>query len=452
MLVRNIIFARFLSNDNFATALTFGVVLSLFEYTTNFGHENFMQRSSAGDHPRFQATMHSVMVCRGVLVAALLILIAEHIPTLLNLKNINFNYAFLAIIPLINSFAHLDHQRFHRAQNYSLTAKIGLLADISSIFVAFVCVLIWDSYWGFYISFVFRHSITTLLSHVWAERTYSLAFEKTHAVELLAFGAPLLLVGLLKYVALEADKAVVAHFEGLKVFAVYVLTLMVVVNATNIVNVALSKIFIRRLSTSINFTDQTARSNGIINSFLIWPLIIILCMNGEDLIQLIFSHQYSPYPFLITWVCAVVGLRSMNNWLNQIVIAKAPTHLILVASLVRAAVVIVGIYLLYPISSAISVIQAFLVAELAYFICLTLLIQKRLSIVSSSLLMLSIYGLNITILFIAYTLSHDGSFWLRLGITLMYFWAFYTAFLYCSQTCRTQTMDMVKLIAKLVKT
>jgi len=319
MLFRNIIFARLLDPKDYAIALTFGVVLSLFEYISNFGHENLMQRSKAGHLPGFQATMQSIMVIRGLLVASAIILLAPLIPQLLNLNGVDFNFALLAIVPLLNGFAHLDHQRLHRRQIYAVSSKISLTADASSVIVALICVSIWESYWAFYISFVFRHSVSTLLSHIWAKRRYSLSLEMEHIRSLMNFGIPLIAVGVLKYIGTEFDKGLVANLTGQDIFTIYILTLMLVINGTNIVNVALSKIFIRRISTAKESLASVARSNGIIYGYLLLPLIFSLCLFGDDLIPIIFGQKYAGFPFLIFAVCALAGFRSLNCWLNRLI-------------------------------------------------------------------------------------------------------------------------------------
>ena len=103
MALRNVIFARLLSPHDFAIALTFGVVLSLFEYISNFGYENLMQRSKNGDDSIFQSTMHSVMICRGIAIAIILFFFAPYIPSLLNIPDVPFNYQLLAAV----SYTHL---------------------------------------------------------------------------------------------------------------------------------------------------------------------------------------------------------------------------------------------------------------------------------------------------------------------------------------------------------
>lgn len=444
MMLRNIIFARFLSPTDFAITLTFGLVLTLFEYISNFGHENFMQRSDAGNSLRFQATMHSMMIARGILVCGCIVLIAPYIPSLLNIEIIEFNYALLAIVPLINSFAHLDHQRLHRRQIYIVTAKIGLRADVSSIIVALICVLLWESYWAFYISFVFRHSFSTVLSHVYARRAYSLAFEHQHVKALLLFGLPLLFVGLLKYVGIEFDKAIVARLTGLDAFSTYVLTLMLLVNGTNIVTLALSKIFIRRVAKdSGGSIANTVSRNGTIHCFLVFPILAMLSGLGEDIIQLIFGQQYTPISFLIVAAASIVGMRSINQWLNQTVIGSAPTKLLLIADLIRVAIALIGVWLIYENGNTIKVIGVFWVSELAYFLALSLLLNKRFSIIATSTKILAIYAVCTAGFFIVYANTFDSGLVVKTLWSTLYAALIAGHFIVISKTCRQQMIAIV---------
>ena len=450
MLLRNIIFARFLSPGDFAVTLTFGLVLSLFEYISNFGHENFMQRSNAGNTRLFQATMHSMMVARGLLISIIIIWVAPFIPILLSIEGIDFNYALLAIVPFINGFAHLDHHRLHRRQIYAVTAKIGLIADIASIFVALTCVLLWESYWAFYISFVFRHSASTTLSHIYAHRKYSLAFDHQYIKSLLIFGLPLLLVGLLKYIGIEFDKIIVTRIAGLEIFAVYVLTLMLLVNGTNIVTLALSKIFIRRISLAKSSISKTVDSNGLIHCFLVFPLLILLCGLGEDIILIIFGPQYLSIPFLIVAVGAVVGIRSINQWLNQAVIASSPTRLMLTADLIRVCIALCGVWIVYENNSAIQIAWVFWASEISYFFALSSLLHKRFPILKSSLRMISIYSACLMGIFILYNNTVEMSLLIKIIWSCIFCLFIASLFMLFSKVCRHQVvMTTISIKSKL---
>ncbi len=451
MLIRNIIFARFLSASDFAVTLTFGLVLSLFEYISNFGHENFLQRSQEGGLSRLQATMHSTMIVRGVLVSIGMILIAPFVPIFLDIKDVDFNYAWLAIVPFLNGFAHLDHQRLHRQHNYMITARITLIADVSSILVALTCILIWENYWAFYVSFVFRHSVSTALSHLFAQRKYSLALDRQHFTSLIKFGAPLLVVGLLKFISIEFDKAIVARSTGLEIFAVYVLTLMLLVNGTNIITLALSKIFIRRISTSGKDLTKVIIDNGLIHCFFLLPLLALLCGIGENLIQLIFGNQYITVPFLIIIVGAVVGIRSINQWLNQTVIARMPTKLMLMADLFRVFIALFGVWLVYSNGDVITIAIAFWVSELCYFFCLSLLLNKLTPILSTSFRLLSIYAATMACIYLQYAYSFESNIMIKSAFSSLMFIFIAGSFLLFSATCQNQALVFVRLVSSRLK-
>jgi O-antigen/teichoic acid export membrane protein len=453
MLFRNIIFARLLSPYDFSIALTFGVVLSLFEYMTSFGHEMFMQRSEHGNSEQFQATMQSVMVLRGIAIATLIIVLAPSIAGFLKVPSGVFNYALLAAVPLINGFTHLDPQRLHRQNNFIVTAKIGITADFASIVIALACALIWSSYWAFYISFVFRHSISTVLSHFWASRPYRLGLNKAYLLELWHFGLPLIAVGVFKYFGTEIDKALIASYSGLAQFTLYFLTMMVTANIANIIAVGLSKIFIRRISTATKHElSHKSYGNGVITLYLALPLLLTITLFGELIIRLIFGSQYPPIPYLIPVVVTLVAIRQLSHWLNQIVVGGGETKLILYADIVRIIVLAVGLFVVVNSSNDVRFFTlAFILCELVYVVYLSRLLSKSINEISKiSLILLSITITSTGIFYALYWLTFDTDsfrktvYYLASMIVLL---GFFNAL---SSLCRDQTLKLLRGVQKLL--
>ena len=385
MLIRNILFARLLSPHDFAIALTFGITLSLLEYISTLGHELFMQRAEQGDEERFQATMQSFTVLRGIVIASILIVISPLIPDFFKLPEETFNYALLAIVPLINGFIHLDPQRAHRNNNFYTTAKIGITADISSIMMAMLCLLVWENYWAFYFSFIFRHSISTVLSHYFAERPYQLACDKAYLHELCRFGIPLLFIGIIKYCGTEIDKVLITRYYGLEMLTLYFITIMITSNTTNIVSIGLSKIFIRRISTAkTDALRHTVYGNGIIIFYLITPILLGITLFGEEIILLVFGNQYSPIPYLFPAIVTLMLFRQLCGWLNQIVVGTATTTWMLYANIVRAMVLVVVLTVIIEHQDIRLFSLGFVLGEIAYFVFLSLLIAGRITQLSGT--------------------------------------------------------------------
>jgi len=440
MLLRNILFARLLSPEDFGLAMTFGVVLLLFEYISNFGHENLMQRSPNGNRLAFQATVHSTLILRGCIVSILILLLSPSISSFLNISSNVFNYSILAIVPIINAFVHTDHQRLHRVHNYVATAKVSILADILSIGVALICVYIWNNYWAFYISFVFRHSVGTLFSHIWSVRPYLLRLKKVYLVELWQFGLPLIFVGVLKYFGGESDKALITRYFGLDIFSSYFLALMVVVGVTNFVSIGFSKIFIRRISVHTENIKQVQSSyeNAQVLLFLILPLLALLMLIGEEVISLVFGTTYQVTYFLQPIICLLVLMRIINNWANQVTIASESTKLLLVSDVFKLTGLVCAFYVA-QFSDVRLLCLAYCLGEFVYFFVLVRqLNREKEGFIFIALRILSIVIVTWISIAAIYIYTDSLGFYIKSISLLVVVMALLTLFYFKSSVCKKQ--------------
>lgn len=371
--LRNVIFARLLSPEDFGLAMTFGLVLLLLEYMSNFGHESLLLRSRYGNAHGFQSTMHSSLIMRGLLIAAVIIVLAPYISDFFKLPRDVFNYAWLALVPLIRGFTHLDSVRVQRDHDFLPNAKIVFWADGLSILMALILAYSLPSYWAFYFSFVFRHCIGTVFSHLVAKRAYRLSLYKKYLTELLSFGLPLVAVGMIKYLGGETDKALIAREVGLELFTSYLLTLMLISNGFNLVSNAFAKIFIRRISKEKTKKEQRRayESNGVITIYLLMPISLLMCVFAESIVTVIFGASYHPVQFLIPLICCLTLFRSLNHWLNQIVVATCDTRLLIASDLVRLTGLLIAIFLSDYYSDVRIFCAAFCLGELICFLFLS---------------------------------------------------------------------------------
>ncbi len=447
MLLRNVIFAHFLMPKEFAIAMTFGVVLMLFEFAGNFGHEILMQRATYGGRRAFQASIHAYLIIRGILVASLVILFSPLISQFLKIPSDVFNYAALAIVPFINGFYHTDHQRLHRDHNYSHTARISILADVLSIIIAFICAYSLNGYWAFYISFVFRHSMATWLSHTWSIRPYLVKFNKAYTKDLWVFGLPFVLIGVLKYFGSESDKSIITRYIGLEAFSAYLLTMTIITGLTNFVAVGFSKIFMRRVSVQNDPTTQVkvAFENGIILVYLVVPVFIFMSAVGENVLNILFGKVYLQIDYLLPIACSLISIRIVNLWLSQTGAAADRTTKLLFADVFKLIGLCIAFYLAIDDQGILLIVAAFIIGELCYLIVLSyLLTQKLPSIWQKSLYILSLSLMGNLIGVVLYFSVHslDSSVKLLVGvITLL---VTFSAFYLFSSVCRQQTNIFVQ--------
>ncbi len=451
-LIRNIIFARLLSPEDFGIAMTFGVVLLFFEYATNLGHDNLILRSDKGNYRSFQATLHSTMLIRGLLLTCVLLIVSPYIGLYFKVPIETFDFCYLAIVPLINSFSHLDARRLQRHQDFSLSTKIVLTADIASIIIALTMAVLLNSYWAFYFSFIFRHSFGTVLSHVWAKRPYSLAWEKKYINQLLAFGLPLLAVGIMRFLNTEADKAIIARHSGLQVFTVYALTLMLVSNSSNLVRHSFSQIFIRKISSTKTVAAQTTayESAGLLTLFLVLPILLVFGLMGEEILFLVFGSKHLAISYLFPAACSLILFRILNSWLTQITIAKDSTKILVTADIFKLFGLLLASLLSIKYSNVIIFCIAFTIGEAIQFVTLTFYLSKSRTgfiLLTTKILIGCLFYL--LLLFSLYEILHTKPSWVKALITLTGIIINTFVFIQYSKICKNISFRLIEYAYKL---
>lgn len=450
--IRNIIFARLLSPEDFGIAMTFGVVLLFVEYASNFGHENLMLRSEHGNRRSFQSTVHTTLIARGLLISAIIIFAAPYISQFFRLPDDLFDYAMLALVPFIRGFTHTDSTRVQRTHNHKPNFIINVTADASSIVFAMICASVIESYWAFYVSFVFRHCFGTLLSHLLAVRPYRLEINHKYALELLSFGVPLILLGISKYLGNEADKALIARSSGLEIFTSYLITMMFISNGATLVTNSFGRIFVRRISAgiSVEAQQQAYRSNGVIALYLLLPISLMMCIFSESIITLVFGIAYHPVQYMIPIACFLTLIRAQNQWLNQIVVALFPTKILVVADITKLIGLATAVTLTHYTSDIRVLCLAFCMGELVYFFFLTAHLSGKHSHFwrfSLWLLTLSIAGMGIISLI--YAVLEVQPLWQKIVSALVTLLVLTFLFNHYSNTCKENTQKLIELISNL---
>lgn len=453
MLARNVIFARLLSPENFSVALTFGLVLTMTEQIGIISHELYMQRAKDGNGARFQSTIQTINLIRGLVLSLCLLVAAPLLNSFFRVSSDVFNYAYLALIPLINGFRHLDPQRIHRQNDFTKSARIGITADISSIAIALISALIWKSHWAFFLSFVFRHTISTFLSHLWATRPYRLGVDKKILVRLLMYSFPLMIFGLLKYFGTELDKILLARYSGLAAFTLYFMSLMITANAANIITLGLNKIFVRRISDS-NKSDlpYVASSNGIMILYLSLPLLLSIVFFGETIIYVVFGSQYPPIYHLMPAVVSLVAVRQLSHWLNQLVVGAFETKLVLYAEVTRMIALVALLPSIVSQNQVILFVLTFVACEWIFVLFLSFKLSKHIRGINLITVKFSaIVFCSLVFFWSAYELLNDGDLIVRILIYIPTLLLSLLAFYFSSNTCKTQTHNLISWLRASLK-
>jgi O-antigen/teichoic acid export membrane protein len=215
------VLARVLGPEQLGLAATLTLTSSFFELATDTGGDRFLIQAHDGDQPSVQGLVQLAQVGRGVLIAALLVVFAWPISLLYRVPELFGPLAALALPQLIAGFVHLDMRRAQRQLDFRTEGWALLASETASLITTIAVALATHSFTAILYGLIVRAAMAVAVSHLRRERRYTIRFERAHLEELARFSAPLMLTGLLVFMAQQSDRAIIGAMLGVKDLGLY---------------------------------------------------------------------------------------------------------------------------------------------------------------------------------------------------------------------------------------
>jgi len=209
-LLRNMVLARILTPADFGVSAAFAMVISLLEFSSMMGISRFVIRDPEGGDPDFINTAHSVNLLSSGLSALLILVGSVPIAHLLNISAIQSSINYLAIIPLLRGFEHLDVRRFERDLRFGPSIWSESIPQALTTLLAWPLALWYKDYRTMVALLIIKSLASTICSHGFAERPYGLKCHRDYGIRMLRFGWPLVVNGLLMFAVMQGDQFLVA--------------------------------------------------------------------------------------------------------------------------------------------------------------------------------------------------------------------------------------------------
>lgn len=344
--LRNVIIARMIGQEDFGIAVTFAMTISLLEMVSNLSTENFLIQSKDGDVPECQSTAHTIELLRGLLLAGAMVVGAIPVADLFGASEKVWVYQLLAIIPLVSGLRHLDMIRLQRKMKYGQFVAAECTANVITAVAAWpLCLLIHDYRVMAYL-LITKAVIVMAMSHVLAERRYTLALRGSYLGEAWRFGWPLLLNGLLVFVTFQGDRFIIGtgdRFFGqshytLADLAIYSVVFSTAMAPSLIIAGIASRVFLPALShareVSADFRRQhmlCAQLLGICGVVMGVPLIVW----SEPLLRMLYGDTYAVGGALLAWLAASQAMRVLRVGPTLVALARSDSRSVLIGNIAR---------------------------------------------------------------------------------------------------------------------
>lgn len=339
-LLRNFIVARLIVPSSFGVAVTFTTTISLLNLISDIGMDKFIVQDRDGDDPRVQASLHTLIVARGIVTALLLFVCAQPIADLFGVPDQVGAYRWLALVPLIAGFAHLDPIRAYRQLNFAPESIATLATQFLSVGVALVLVITMRDFRPILWGLVAQSAGYVVISHLLARRRYELAYSKEYAARLATFAWPLTINGLVLFAAGQGDRVAIGSTLGVHALAIY--------GAPMLISAAISMILIKVLGSLMLSILAAARDDhASFDRFYHHTGAVIglsaLCVSvpfmfvGPEIIGLLYGKAYVGPPDLFVFIGVSLGLYVMGYWATIAALALGDSKNVMIVSIARFA-------------------------------------------------------------------------------------------------------------------
>ena len=314
---RNVIIGRIVSIPDMGIAATIALALQIVESASEMNVNQLIIQSKEGDDPRLQSNAHTFMVLRGLITALILVISGGPLARLFGVPDAAWAFRMMALAPLIRGFVHQDLWRYHRAMNFGPLVRVELVSQTVALLAAWPLAKWLGDYSVMLWVILIQVAIVAIMSHIANERPYRLGMDFNYVMNILRFGWPLLINGILILFLNYGDRFVIAAFPAYSMTDVglYMVASSVTLMPTLLVCKLASTIILPALAKEQDNPDRFLAQFRMITRAVGFAAIlqtVLLIISGPSVVVLFFGEKYVPVAAFFGWLAAGAGVRVLR--------------------------------------------------------------------------------------------------------------------------------------------
>ena len=344
--VRNVILARFLAKADFGVAATLAMIITLFEMTNKMALGQQVIQSKHGDDDVFLDSVQFTQLVLGILSALLIAAFAWPLSHLFHSPQEFGPIASLALIPLFNGLGSLDIYRRARGLRFGFMALTEAAPQIVTTLAAWPLAAYFRDYRAVLILLLGNALLSSVVTHLVAQRNYSPKYVSQWMRESLKFGLPQLLSGFAQFGNFQGDSMVIATAYSMAQLGEYSVAMsMAMAPALAVLRVG-GSISLPLLSEVREDLPRLGARYGLYCQLLVligctFSLSMLLC--GEMVIRLIFGSKYAGIGLIACWLTIAQALRTLRGATVSAAMAQGDTMINLISTLSRLSGLLIAI-------------------------------------------------------------------------------------------------------------
>jgi O-antigen/teichoic acid export membrane protein len=321
--LRTAILSRLLLPDEFGISIAIATVLSIASLATDLSIDQFLINTDKSDEKAL-ATVHMLSIARGLLLSAILIVIAPYMASTFGVPQAARSFAVAAICPFISSFNHLSIKQIRQSYRYIPDSIAQIAAQLAALAAALAGAYYFHDHRAIVASFLAESVVYAIGSHMLAHTVYRAWPDPSMLRVASNFGVPLLLNGIGLAAIAQLDRMMVGSYLGVKTLGDYAVILSLGLLPMTFIFRVVGPIVSASLVAQKNlvFRDIHYTSLLFIAEIICTLYVLSVALTLDWLVPLIFGQSFQVSPGVHLLVILIAFLRLLRG--------SAPTSFLLV--------------------------------------------------------------------------------------------------------------------------
>lgn len=368
-LLRNLLLARLLPVSDYGIASTFAMIMAVVEMASAFGLQQQIVQAKEGDDPRFQAALQGFQLLRGLLSGALLYLFAGALAAFLGIPEVAWAYQLLALVPVLNALVHFDIHRLSRHMVFGPMLVTGAVPVLISLLAVWPLML-WLGDWRVMLAATLLQAVLAVIaSHLLAERSWSIRYDRAVYAGSLRFGWPLMANSVLLFLVFQGDKMIVGRELGMAALAIFAMGMTLTLSPTMVFGRSLQNLFLPKLAqahdpeTFRRLAHRVTEANLVCGALFVVGTVLL----GGPVVNGLLGAKYAELLPLLPALAVMQAVRIAKGGPSAVAVARAQAENAFYANILRVMVLPLSWWLVVSGAGLSALILTALLGELAGF-------------------------------------------------------------------------------------
>jgi O-antigen/teichoic acid export membrane protein len=344
---RNSCLAHVLSKGDFGIAASLTLTLQVLEVASDTAADRLIVQDRDGDNADVVNAAHTILLLRGLLIACVLWLGAPSIAALFHVEHAEQAFRWLAVIPVVKAFSHLDARRMQRHYQNQAVVMIEFIPQAATFAMALPLAYVYGDYHAVIWLSIAQAAFATVVSHFAAVRPWGLNLDRETLKRFLAFGWPVMLAALPMIAVNQFDRIVIGRYLGMEDLAAYTAAFLIT-SAPGVILIKVANSLMLPLLSE--FQDDQPRFSA--RFFIVSEIVVIAAslylvffvVAGGPVVQLAFGQKYAGLGLLAALLASAWSARILALASGVALMAKGDTKSSLIAVTIRASSLSIALY------------------------------------------------------------------------------------------------------------